>query len=220
MPSTPVKEALLYGLIAMQSATGTPVSIKRVQQLAYLAQNASQVPAGFTYRIRYGSPSSEDVYDTIATLSATAYINISDATEDGDLSRYLTIADEPRPRWDQTPTKEHPALQPLMDTVGDLTDRQLDAVASAHMTKEILSGRWGQKKPEKTDVTKIVKGMKPAYTKLEISAAYDVMESLQSFRATNDPDRNAGSSAIEKTTKTDAQELAAQVPTKTAKPIH
>ena len=96
MTTTPQVEALVYLLVAQQEAHRAP-AISRLQNLAYILQETVPSPIKVRFRLRYGSPSSDDLYDSISHLSAAGYLKVSDSPGPRNLTRCVTTTDTPLP---------------------------------------------------------------------------------------------------------------------------
>ena len=184
MATNTANDALIYELTARQQQHSGPPSINRVQQTAYLAQCCAKLPARFHFRMRYGSPSSDDVYDTLSNLQAAGYVSIRDHYLRHSMIRAAEITDAPNPDWQSLMGPVNDDLDRLMARIQDLTDRQLDALSCAHITKASMTARAGETRPTELDVIRTINNMKPRYTTEEIREACRLADEITSNEKT------------------------------------
>ena len=175
MEKQDLRSAFIHHLIASQEKYGGP-SLKRVQQTAYLLQETASVPTAFRYRIRYGSPSSDDVEDTVSHLKLAGYIRSQPHNDPERLDILLETIDHPHQSWTSI-------ISPYLENIGrcltmleGTDDRSLDMMASAHITHASLSQRHPA--PDQASVIQTVKDMKPGYEEADIARACQALLSL------------------------------------------
>ena len=175
MEKQDIRSAFIHHLIASQEKYGGP-SLKRVQQTAYLLQETASVPTGFRYRMRYGSPSSDDVEDTVSYLKLAGYIRAQPHNNPESLDILLETIDHPHQSWPSIISPYLESISRCLTILEGTDDRSLDMMTSAHITHASLSKR--QPAPHQTDVVQAVKHMKPRYEEADISGAYQTLLSL------------------------------------------
>ena len=174
MTTTPQAEALVYLLVTQQEAHRAP-AISRLQNLAYILQETVPSPIKVRFRLRYGSPSSDDLYDSISHLRAAGYLRVSDSPGPGNLTRYVTTTDAPLPEQVRALVPHREQVDRVLGTLIPKTDREIDTMASVLMTNQVLAeDRRREELPAPTEKTVVdtVMSMKPKYLRRDISLAY------------------------------------------------
>lgn len=172
-----LRQAFIHHLIASQEKYGGS-SLKRVQQTAYLIQETSGIPTAFRYRIRYGSPSSDDVENTLSYLKLAGYIRTRPHQDPKALDIPVETIDHPHQDWPSIISPYLANIGRCLTILEGTDDRSLDMMASAHITHASLSK--GQPAPDQADVVRTVKGMKPRYEEADIAEACQALLSLNS----------------------------------------
>ena len=172
-----LRQAFIHHLIASQEKYGAP-SLKRVQQTAYLLQETASVPTAFRYRIRYGSPSSDDVEDTVSNLKLAGYIRTRPHQDPKAMDILLETIDHPHQSWPSIISPHLESIGRCLTILEGTDDRSLDMMASAHITHASLSKR--QPAPDQADIVRAVKRMKPRYEEADIAGACQALLSLNS----------------------------------------
>ena len=176
MPDQELRSAVIYQLAALPHPS-QELSITKTQQLAYLLQEATGLPTTFRHRLRYGSPSSDQVHNTISLLTTTGYISTHPHPNPRALTRLIKVDSTPNPSWQKTVAPYAHAMAQCLETLKDRTDTELDMIASSHIINAIMSNR-DTDPPTPQCVIARVKALKPKYDWERIAQALEIATAL------------------------------------------
>lgn len=168
--------AILVKIVNESQSKGHPVGHTFMQKLTYLLQNALQIELGYSFRIHYYGPYSEEVWQDLRILDELKILNVTPQKDGYGYS--ITLGENSALFNRDGSAIPGDAISKLVEVLGGCDVKVLEIIATTHYAYSFLASNKLEESKLAEETTKAVTALKPHIHPNQVSTAIGIMKEL------------------------------------------